>query len=150
MKTLCTIALTFIFLNCNNNYIDDKKMINDFVTEIILNKNYTSYELLKFIKSDNLDVENKKEIMFSIIDENIKFIRKKNQKKNSEYRIISHKEIKKEKIILNFQFDDYTKVYHLVSKREVLTSFIIDNNKIISFSYNIIKNKNSYKTPLLL
>lgn len=144
------ILILFSLLGCKSNQNDEVKMIDSFITEIILNYNYTSNDLLKFIKLNNFSDGDKKEIIFMIIDENIKFLREKLQNENMSYEILTHEEVKKQKIDFNFQFEDYSKVYHLIKNNKIITSFIFDNDKIISFSYNVIKNKKQPKTPLLL
>lgn len=149
MKLLYTLIL-FSFLGCKSNTNSEVKMINSFITEVILNNNYTSNDLLKFIKFNNFLGGDKKEFIFTIIDENVKFLRDKIQSENMNYKILSDEDVKKQKIESNFQFEDYTKVYHLITNNKIITSFVFDNDKILSFSYNIIKNKNLPKTPLLL
>ena len=150
MKFLYSVLIFFSFIGCKDNFDNQKKLINSFVRDVILNNSYTSDEVLKFINLDSTSAENKKELVLLIIDENVKFLREKIQSEDSNYLILSDKEAKKKEIDPNFQFDDYSKVYHLIIKRKVITSFVIKDNKIISFSYNIIKNKKSPRTPLLL
>lgn len=140
----------FSFLGCKPNPNNEIKMIDSFITEVILNNNYTTNDLLKFINLNKHSEENKKEFMFIIIDENIKFLKEKIQYDNMNYEVLSDKEVKKQKIETNFLFDDYTKVYHLLINKKVITSFVFEDGKILSFSYNLIKNKNQSRTPLLL
>ena len=84
-----------------------------------------------------------------IVENNIKFIKKDLQKWNFKYQLLTDKELKKQNI--NFRFKtDYKKVYHLVLDNKVITTFVIDNGKIISFFSNIVKKRNQIRTPFLL
>ncbi len=136
----------FFFIGCGDYRNKNKQMIGSFIKEIILNQRYTNNDLKKFVDLDetNNNFKNK------IIRMNTKFLKESIEKNNMEYKLFSDKEIRKQKIKSNFEFNDYDKVYHLVIKSKVITSFIIEKDKIISFSYNIIKNKRIPRTPLLL
>lgn len=149
MRILYCLVL-FSFLGCKSKPNNEIKMINSFITEVILNNNYTTNDLFKFINLNKHTVADKKEIIFIIIHKEIKFLKQKIQLDDINYEIFSEKEVKKQKIESNFLFDDYTKVYHLLINKKVITSFVVENGKILSFSYNLIKNKNQSRTPLLL
>ena len=103
---------------------------------------------MKFGKVDNIN-----DVNFSLPSEpsaNIEVLNDAIIKANSAYTILSHIEAKEKNIDPNFEFNDYSSVYHLVVDKKVITSFVMKDDKIVSFSYHMIKNKDRPRTPMLL
>jgi len=148
MKTKILFFISLIFIQCDSES-HETKLVNDFVKEVLLEVNSPFSSTNKFI-SYNVELENNIQITSLLIEENIKDLYEKLKKNGFEYQIASHQEIKNLKISINFKYDDLSKVYHLISKGEIITSFIVEDGRIISFSYNLIKNRNHHITPFIL
>lgn len=147
MKELLLI-LVLISSSCNSKN-SEKEFIKRFVIEIIFNDDFSFTETKKFIKYGELTDEQEKNIA-PLIKENVKLIKEK-LSSISDYKIFSNKELSDNSIDVNFVYKrNNDKVFHLVKNNDVITSFVLRKNRIISFSYNIRKNVNSPKTPLIL
>lgn len=137
--------------SCCMNQKNDKKIINSFLKEIIINNDSKVENIFNFLHiQKERSTKERKFITDTIIDENIKYLKKELKNSRNEYVVLSDSQTKEQLIDPNFVYEDYSHVYHLIIDRKVITSFIIDKNKIVSFSYNIIKNKDSKNTPLIL
>lgn len=148
MKKLSIIIITIIITGCSKEN-KEINIIKKFLNEIELNKEFDFFESKKFIEYNYLDSEKEKKISL-LINENIKILKKQISECES-YKILTHKQLLKNKLKLNFTYNDYSRVYHLIdNNNSVITTFIFGSKGIISFSYNIIKNKNKHRTPLLL
>jgi hypothetical protein len=76
---------------------------------------------------------------------------RQNLSKNDSIKIFTHNELIKNQVNFSFNYKYYSKVYYIIGdNKNVITTIIVDSRKVISFSYNIIKNINKPKTPLLL
>lgn len=147
MKELLLI-LVLISSNCNGQS-SEKKLIKKFVSEIILNDDFSFTESKKFINYGELTEEQEKNIE-PLIKENVRLI-KKELNGTSDYEVFSDKELSNNSIDANFIYEkNNDRVFHLVKNNHVITSFILRENKLISFCYNIRKNVNRPKTPLIL
>ncbi|TYP98807.1 hypothetical protein C7447_102122 [Tenacibaculum adriaticum] len=149
MKYTILLLLTFSF--CKNDLNFNKRLVESFCEKIILNDNITFYDTTKYVRysSEFLDSKNKHEIVMSIL----KNLRTQLSKNNNDYEIINHEKLLKTNNFKVLKFsNEYKKLntYHLISRDSIITSFIIRDRKIISFSYNIIKNIDQVKTPLIL
>jgi hypothetical protein len=149
MKNLIFVIVSILSINGCSEKKQEKLLIEKFLNEIKLNKEFKFLDSKRFIKYNDLDIEKEKVISF-LINENIKLLRKDLNKQKS-YNVLTHKQSLKDKIKFNFIYSDYSKVYYVIGdNNNIITAIIIDSNKIISFSYNIIKNRDKPRTPFLL
>jgi hypothetical protein len=149
MKNLSIILITIITITSCSRDNNEIKIIKKFLNEIELNKEFDFLESKKFIEYNYLDSE-KEKVISLLINENIKML-KKEINEHKPYEILTHKQALKKKLKLNFTYNNYSKVYHVIDNEEnVITTFILSSKKIISFSYNIVKHRDKPKTPLLL
>ena len=146
MKKISVIIILSV-LGCETQSTD-VELINNFIEEIILNKNAATKELETFIDFGKEVSKKKKDVYNIFIDENIKYLRK--ELNNSKHSITSNKNIKSLDINFIYNTNELDKVYHLVSNDKTLTTFIIRKDKIISFFYNIVKGNNKKRTPFML
>lgn len=126
------------------------ELIVKFLNEVELNNSFDFLETKKFIEYNNFKDSKKEDVVSLLINENIKLLRRdlNNQK---PYRVLTHQQAFRNGIELNFTFSDYSKVYHVVTdNNDIITTIVFGSKKIISFSYNIIKNIDKPKTPFLL
>lgn len=140
------LSTLLLFISCVDNTDKHKKLIQSFVDEVLINKeNISSY-----IELNSELPSNKKDALEDLMNVNVELLNDVIKKTNGKYKILSHSEVKGKNIDPNFEFDDYSSVYHLIVDKEIITSFILKDDKIVSFSYNMVKNKTKPRTPLLL
>jgi hypothetical protein len=143
----------FIISICSISGCSEKKseriLINKFINEIKLNKEFNFLDSKKYINYKSMNLK-KEEVVSLLINENIKLLRK-NLSKNDSIKIFTHNELIKNQVNFSFNYKYYSKVYYIIGdNKNVITTIIVDSRKVIAFSYNIIKNINKPKTPLLL
>ena len=134
------LILSLILLSCNYNQNKEKKLIYDFVNEVVLKDNIKGKRLLNYLNySKDIDTESLKEI-----------IKELKTMISKDFVVLEHTALKKQNISIDFKFSDYRKVYHLVSNKKIVTTFVVDEGKIISFFYAIRKHKTDSLYPALL
>ena len=127
----------------------DLVLIESFIKEIILEEDFKFSNTKKFINYNNDFLQNEAvfgEIMF----ETIKYLRKELANHNLHYEILSDQQTKKNNIDPNFKYHDSAKVYHVLVNNKVMTSFVIEEDKIALYSYNLSKSRSKPNTPHLL
>lgn len=150
MKNIILIILTLTFFNQKKiNF--NKKLVNYFCTELILNDKFSFLDTTKYIEYSPKIIKNEKDdqsFVMSLLND-----LKTDLLKNNDYKIMDHKTFQKSK---NFKTLKFSKEYkssntvHIISKDILITSFIIENKKIISFTCNMIKREDQVRTPFIL
>lgn len=141
--------MTLTFCNQKSQNFD-QTLVDLFCTDIILNDDVTFLDTIEYIEfsPEFIDDKSKHRVVMSILkDLRIQLL------KNNDYKTLDHKTFLKNKNFETLKFSHEYKdsnTYHLLSNDSLITSFIVKNKKIISFSYNIIKTKNQIRTPLIL
>jgi len=132
--------------NCSEG-TSDEKIIDTFINEVIIKKNLDYDNWSNYINfPDNQSKEGKK-IIIDLIKQNI--IRTNLVLENNEYTIIKYSDLEKNNLSSNLKYNDYDKLYFLISDNKIINPFIIENNKIIAFFNGLTKQRrNSY--PLIL
>lgn len=149
MKNIILIAITLTFCNQKNQNFNEK-LISSFCTEVILNDEVTFLDTIEYIEfsPEFINDRSKHAVVMSILkDLRVQLL------KNHDYETLDHKTFLKNKKFETIKFSNEYKnsnTYHLLSNDSLITSFIVKDKKIISFSYNIIKTKNQVRTPLIL
>lgn len=139
---LCII----VFSSCQSKKISDKSIAKSFIDEVVIkNKDYNSYINLNEKISDE-----KMNSLNNLIKFQLEFLKNELSKGDYNYELLSHQGVINKNINTKFEYIDYSKVYHVVINNKIITSVIIDNKKVISFFYNLVKNKNSTRTPMIL
>ena len=158
MKSIIIIIVLFLF-SCQTQENKDKELIESFIKEIVLKKGVSFSDTKKYIHYGKKMLEREEfqegiiEVLYAIL-EDIRYPEKFNKPIN--YKILSYKEAEKDsEININYHtrysiYKSYSRVYHLVADKEIWTSFIIEDDKIISFCYGIIKSENQPREPWLL
>jgi hypothetical protein len=146
-KTIIFVLLITTIWGCKSQKTDTE-LIDDFVKEIILNKNSTPTEFEKYFNYSSIKEVKKKSVLILFIKENIKFLRK--ELGDKKYLIVSNNEFVKKNINFIYNLQDSQKVYHLVLNDNAVTTFILKDKKIISFFYNIVKGNTNRRTPFII
>jgi len=137
-KTLSLIIILVITIGCNSQDNKNKRLINDFIEEIILKKKSSIEELNKYIDFNKNSLNNNNN---EIINFNINFL---NTEINTRsYSILKYNEFKKEKEFKEFKihYNNLNNVYCVVSRDKYITLFVVENNRILAFFTGIVKNK---------
>jgi len=144
------IVLTF---SCKPNQNSDKEFINSFVQNIILEDNYDFNSLHEYISFDE-NVKNdkkKKETLYELVSVYGSEIKDRLTKCNKNFELLSYDETSDRSLKTKLEYNNYEKVYNLICDEKILTSIILDNNKIISFFPAFAKKQNNTgKHPYLL
>lgn len=149
MKNLFIFIISIYSISGCSETKSEKALINKFINEIKFNKEFNFLDSKKYIIYNSMNLK-KEEFISLLINENIKLLRQ-NLSKNDSIKIFTHNELIKNQVNFSFNYKDYSKVYYVIGdNKNVITTIIVDSRKVISFSYNIIKNINKPKTPLLL
>lgn len=145
LSKLKILILTIVVANCMNQKIDvkEKALIRNFLKIIVLNENFSQQELNKYFNYFDNE-KNKIKALNIFVKENIKYVRGKLINKN--YHLVTQTSE------INFVYDKTKNehIYHLIIKGKVITTFIVEGDKIKSFFYNVVKVNTMKRTPFIL
>lgn len=153
MKNLILI-MSLLVISCKGQE-NDIKIIDGFIQNIVLQDSTISNmdTLNTYLDTNNSHLKSEKEKFFlsTYIKAEIKSLKTKIIESDSNYKVYAHNELIENHIKFNYKYKKLSKVYHLVDNNmEVITSFVIENNKIKSFTYGIVKTKTQPYGPWLL
>lgn len=125
------LLFILIIFSCNSQ---NKKpiIIDNFINEVLLNKNYDISQISDYIRIPNDSLKSSSRA-YNLIKINILLINSQIDKKN--YKVLNNDEMNSLDDI-EFKKIDYAeteKVYYIYSQDKVITHLIVENNKIISF-----------------
>ena len=132
----------------------DKKLIKSFIDDYILKEKCLDLENINIYTSFNLSDHKdqiKRSYFVAYIQTKIASLKFDLMINNLDYNIISKQDIDESMSEINIGYKNYSNVYHLICQDKILTSFVIKEEKIISFFYyDIVKTENSTKKPFIL
>ena len=151
MKYLTVVTLLFVANLSSCQSVNNLKTVEDF------------FEIL--VKSDSTDIQGLLELMTikdSLLEVNngeiiemIKFtsyaLNQWLKQCDMKYSVHHHNQI--DKLLFNeykLKYDNFDNVYYVVCNNSILTSVIIEDEKIISFFPYLIKNASKTATPVIL
>lgn len=148
MKVLFLIFLTVTFINCSN-IEEDKLIIKKFLNTVKVTEKFEDLNTGEFFKKIDLKSRNSGKILevlnYEINNLNLYL------NKNDNIRVLSHEEFSILQLDFNFSYSDFAKVFYILGeKNKVITTIILEEKKIISFTHNIRKEPNQLITPLIL
>lgn len=111
--------------------------------------NYSEFSSYLEIKQDIFADTEKKKSMIGLIQQHIVALKMKLYE-NEDFQLVQKSGLVDLGLDFNFAYTDYSKVYHLVSNNEVLTTFVLGDSKIVSFFYTFRKKENQPLRPWLL
>mgnify|MGYP007046303018 CR=1 FL=1 len=139
------LILTIVVATCMNQKFDvkEKTLIRNFLKTIVLNEDFSQQEMYKYFNYFDNE-KNKIQALNTFVKENIKYVRGKLI--NKKYHLVTHTSE------INFVYDKTKNehIYHLIIEGEVITTFIVEGDKIKSFFYNMVKGNTMKRTPFIL
>jgi hypothetical protein len=150
MKHITIVGVVFIFTMCNAQH-KDKKIITEFLEQIILNESYEIENIDTYLDINKDALAEKRERIYKLLQMHIVELRENLKSNDVNYEIISHNSSKDSRYIkaYNLSYDTYTKVYYLLNDKGVITHFVMHKGKIRSFFCGIVK-KDDKRVPWLL
>lgn len=142
------IILTLIttICSCSQNKKNDVKLLDSFLRNIVLNKNYSDSGLLKYFSVEESNTE-----IINLLKFQVEFLKNALKDNQNDYKIISHAELSKYKLSSNLEYKNYNEVFYLLSNKEIIAPLIIEGDKLISISFGIYKTESQKnKHPMII
>jgi hypothetical protein len=154
MKKGILIFTFILFISCTNKEESDKKIIYNFIEEIVLDyQNINSIDDIKHFVNiiDNL-TENEKEKFITYIRVAVLEGFYEDLKSNDyNYSIKSYKEMDFEVTDkVKISYDSKDNLYFVMTENKVISFFIIEKNKIISFFTKKFISHGKERKPFML